>query len=341
VLQTTRHGTLNTAIACARREYSHPQSKQYLTLHTVDNAHTKASDIFAVAPTPTQLLSASGSSSINVYDTTQPDFPLVQTLDKAHPLGIHHLVTAKESTARRAASAGFEGKVKIWSQDSDAQWVLDGEIVDQNKAGDIWAIALSADGQYLASSSISGKINVWSLDKAQGFPRIREYETKGSFGLCVALSDNGSFTASGHENGSVYVFSNDTGRLVHSLAGLVHPVRSVAFSPASTLLAAGGDARVIALYDVKSGEQVANFTGHGGWVLTLDWSDTGEYLLSGSHDSKAKIWRVETRTCVATHSHGDKPLWTARWLPKAPTKSEMFALGGGNNSISFYREAAG
>jgi hypothetical protein len=55
----------------------------------------------------------------------------------------------------------------------------------------------------------------------------------------------------------------------------------VSFSPASKLLAAAGDSRVIALYDVISGEQVANLTGHGGWVLSLDWSDTGEYLLSG------------------------------------------------------------
>ena len=62
--------------------------------------------------------------------------------------------------------------------------------------------------------------------------------------------------------------------------------------------------------------------------------------VAGSHDGKAKIWRIETRQCVATHSHGDKPLWTAKWLPKS-TRSEMFALGGGNNAISFYREAAG
>ncbi|EAT87539.2 hypothetical protein SNOG_05148 [Parastagonospora nodorum SN15] len=317
----------------------------------VDSAHPNAADVFAVAPTSTQLLSASGSSSINVYDTTKPEFPVIQTLDKAHPLGIHHLVTAREDKARRAASAGFEGKVKIWSQGEDGVWSEDGEIVggtralthaaDQNKPGEIWAIAISADGQYLAGSSINGKVNVWSLNKGEGMPKIREYETKGSFGLCVDLSRNGSFTASGHENGSVYVFNNETGRLAHSLAGLVHPVRSVAFSPASKLLAAGGDARIIALYDVTSGEQVANFTGHGGWVLSLDWSDTGEYLLSGSHDSKAKVWRIDTRTCVATHSHGDKPLWSAKWLPKNPVKSEMFALAGGNNSIGFYREAAG
>ena len=59
--------------------------------------------------------------------------------------------------------------------------------VDQNKPGEVWAVAISADGQYLASSSINGKINVWSLNKAEGMPRIREYETKGSFGLCVDL----------------------------------------------------------------------------------------------------------------------------------------------------------
>jgi superkiller protein 8 len=50
----------------------------------------------------------------------------------------------------------------------------------------VWAIALSADGKYLASSSINGKINVWSLDE-EGKPKIRDYETKGSFGMCIDL----------------------------------------------------------------------------------------------------------------------------------------------------------
>ena len=63
--------------------------------------------------------------------------------------------------------------------------------------------------------------------------------------------------------------------------GLVKPVRAVAFSPGGTLLAAAGDSRVITLYDVSSGGQVANLLGHGAWIFSLDWSDTGEYLLSG------------------------------------------------------------
>lgn len=58
-------------------------------------------------------------------------------------------------------------------------------------------------------------------------------------------------------------------------------MRAVAFSPGGRLLAAAGDSKVIALYDVSSGEQVANLMGHNAWIFSLDWSDTGEYLLSG------------------------------------------------------------
>jgi superkiller protein 8 len=68
--------------------------------------------------------------------------------------------------------------------------------LDQNKPGEIWAIAISADGQYLAGSSINGKVNVWSLSKGEGMPKIREYETKGSFGLCVDLVRSHSYFSS-------------------------------------------------------------------------------------------------------------------------------------------------
>lgn len=59
------------------------------------------------------------------------------------------------------------------------------------------------------------------------------------------------------------------------------PVRTVAISPAAKLLATAGDSKVITLYDIISGEQVANLMGHGSWIMSLDWSDSGEFLLSG------------------------------------------------------------
>lgn len=58
-------------------------------------------------------------------------------------------------------------------------------------------------------------------------------------------------------------------------------MRAVAFSPGGKLLAAAGDSKVIVLYDTVSGEQVANISGHSAWIMSLAWSSTGEYLLSG------------------------------------------------------------
>lgn len=165
--------------------------------------------------TPTQILSASGGSAIKIYSTTSSDTPLAQTLSGAHKLGCHHITTSRNG--RHAASAGFGGEVKIWTISESGEWEEEGTIVDENKAGEVWAIALSADGQYLASTTYDGRINVWDL--VNGRKKIREFETKGSFGMCIDLSRDGRLTASGHENGGVYVFNNETGRMLYSLPG--------------------------------------------------------------------------------------------------------------------------
>ncbi|KFY43488.1 hypothetical protein V494_01971 [Pseudogymnoascus sp. VKM F-4513 (FW-928)] len=322
---------LNKCSACGHVKRAHLLCPYCVKAHPTD--------IFAVAVTPTQLLSASGSSTIKIYSTASPDIPLVQSISGAHPVGCHHITTSRSGTV--AASAGFGGELKIWTIDPESeQWSLQAAIEDGNGAGEVWALALSADGRFLASTTIDGRINVWDISTPKMEKKVREYETKGSFGLCVDMSRDGKYTASGHENGAVYVFDNDTGRMMYSLPGLVKPVRTVAFSPAGSRLAAAGDSKIIALYDVQHGEQVANLTGHAAWVFSVDWSDTGEYVLSGAFDGKAKVWSIDTRTSVATHSETEKALWSVKWLPKT-AKSEAFATAGANRSISFYREATG
>lgn len=130
----------------------------------------------------------------------------------------------------------------------------------------------------------------------------------------------------------------------------------MAFSPGCKRLAAAGDAGIIALYDMEHGEHVGNLspsTGLGqsgsAWITSIDWNETGEYLLSGSLDGKAKVWSVDRGACVATHSETDRALWSVRWLRRSEKaaavpgmgKGEMFCAAGANRSISFYREATG
>lgn len=327
-------------------------SKQYLQTHTVADAHP--TDIFCLAVTPSQLISASGSSSIRIHNTKGqiihadiPDderpYPLAQTLDKVHPLGCHHICASLDGMT--AASAGFRGELKVWSHGADGQWILKGEIkADRKNAGEQWALALSTEGQYLACTTYDGRINVYDTTTISDgrAEKIAQYETKGSFGLAVDLSSDGEMTASGHQNGSVYIFNNSTKRLAHSLSGLIKPVRAVKFSPGCKYLAAAGDARIIALYDARNGEQVANLSGHQSWIMSLDWNWSGEFLLSGSYDGKAKIWSVERRECVATQTESDKCLWSVKWLPKAAqARNETFVTAGAGRLLAFYREASG
>ncbi|OJJ63263.1 hypothetical protein ASPSYDRAFT_37790 [Aspergillus sydowii CBS 593.65] len=303
-------------------------SKQYLSYGSADNTHP--TDIFSLAVTDKQILSASGSNSLQVHSTNDADFPLAQKLD-AHKVGCHHVVTNAKGS--KAVSIGFGGEVIIWAC-HDGAWSK----MKETTFADLWAVALSSDGQYLAGTTQGGHIKVWDLDANE--EEIRDHETKGSFGTCIDLSPDGRFIASGHENGSVYIFSTETGRMPFSLSGLVQPIRAVAFSPGGKFLAAAGDSKVIVLYETSSGEQVASLTGHAAWILSLSWSSTGEYLLSGSFDGKVKVWSIDTRNCVATHSETERAIWSVTWLPKVG-KSEGFAIAGANRSISFYREATG
>jgi len=57
--------------------------------------------------------------------------------------------------------------------------------VEGNKAGELWAISLSEDGKYLASTTYDGRINVWDLSADR--QKIREFDTKGSYGMCIDL----------------------------------------------------------------------------------------------------------------------------------------------------------
>lgn len=122
-------------------------------------------------------------------------------------------------------------------------------------------------------------------------------------------------------------------------------MRTLSFSPGNTLLAAAGDSTLISLYDTSSGETVALLRGHEAWITSVDWSHTGEYLVSASLDGKVKIWSVETRQCVCTMTDGEgRGIWGTKWVPRREGesgKAERFVTGGNGGSIGIYREASG
>ena len=54
------------------------------------------------------------------------------------------------------------------------------------------------------------------------------------------------------------------------------------------------------LWDIETGEKLKTFTGHSGGVLTVDFSPSGKYLISGSTDQTLKLWDIESGKEVRT-----------------------------------------
>lgn len=108
-------------------------------------------DIFSLAVTTTQVLSASGASSIKIHSTTGPDFALVQSLEEAHKIGCHHIVT--DAKGSRAVSIGFGGDIKIWLY-HDGNWSEDHTTSGKKLAGCSMFIQSYADRKYLAQSAL-------------------------------------------------------------------------------------------------------------------------------------------------------------------------------------------
>jgi WD40 repeat protein len=56
---------------------------------------------------------------------------------------------------------------------------------------------------------------------------------------------------------------------------------------------AGKDAKVI-LSDIRTGQEIRQFTGHRSWVNTVQFSRDARYLLTASDDGTARLWNVQT-----------------------------------------------
>lgn len=79
---------------------------------------------------------------------------------------------------------------------------------------------------------------------------------------------------------------------------------SVAFNPASTVIAAGMENGEIRLFDLtsraSSSREIRRMTGHTGAVTAITFSPDGTLIASGGADKTLRIWNASTGEAVAT-----------------------------------------
>ena len=107
---------------------------------------------------------------------------------------------------------------------------------------DINSVAISSDGQILASGSEDRTVKLWQLAEAaeqpQSFP-ARNLSGRSGMIKSVAISADGHFVASGGLDNNIHIWNLANGEVFNTLSSHFNSVNSVAISPDGKILASG------------------------------------------------------------------------------------------------------
>jgi WD40 repeat protein/transcriptional regulator with XRE-family HTH domain len=153
-----------------------------------------------------------------------------------------------------------------------------------------FGLVFSADGTRMADSG-DNEFSIY--DTATGRTLIR-FAALPDIGVqAMALNSDGTHLAVATQNGS-YLYDTNTGKEVLHYTGHGAGIRSsgLTFSPNGKWIATSGNDANIRVWDVATGADIFDLTGHTGPTFGVSFSADGNILATSSVDRTVKIWQL-------------------------------------------------
>jgi WD40 repeat protein len=168
--------------------------------------------------------------------------------------------------------------------------------------GSINSLALSPDGNYLASGGFNGDIYLWDTHTHQlqsilkGHISLVHSLTYAPVRL-ASLAEDRHILASGSFDGTVRIWDLNTGECLKTLTDHTQSVYSVSFSPDGKILASGSDDSSIKIWDVNSGECLNSLQYEDGIepqdVKCIAFCVDGRTIASGCSKGTIHLWQIQ------------------------------------------------
>jgi WD40 repeat protein/ABC-type iron transport system FetAB ATPase subunit len=187
------------------------------------------------------------------------------------------------------ASAGDDGSIVV-------RRVSDWAVVATIPTGrlDLFSISFSKDATRIASASLSGPVEVWSLKSERPETTMQSIAAPPDKRWRVKFSPDGRFLALASWQGTVGLWDAQTYQYRGTIDGNDHRVNDVSFSADASLLLAvveNGTARV---WDLRTLQPMFNtFTGDRRETIVGKYSPDGTKFIAGGRDGVAKLFRVD------------------------------------------------
>ncbi|WP_026732990.1 serine/threonine-protein kinase [Fischerella sp. PCC 9605] len=206
------------------------------------------------------------------------------------------------------------------------------------------SIAISPDGQILASGHDDKTIKLWDLNTTKLICTLAGHSQAVK---SVAFSPDGKTLATASDDKTIKLWNLNTFEEICTLFGHSNAVKSVVFSPDVGILASGSWDKTIKLWDVETGKEICTLTGHQLQVSAVAFSSQGKLLASASFDRTIRLWdlsplhtevgrKFKNCPCYSLLGHA----WAVLTVAFSPD-GNILATGSDDNTIKLWQVNTG
>ena len=255
-----------------------------------------------------------------------------------------HMATIRSLTftpdGKHLVSAGYDKIVRVWDWQAGKTVRIIRGLVGPGSEGQIYAMALSPDGRWLAAGGYLGPFSGAKAREDEDTHKIRLYDfasgkltalLKGHTSVVnsVAFSPDSKLLVSGGGLGglSAIIWDVEKHALRHHLQGHKGEIYSVGFTPDSARAVTGSFDSTLKLWSVASGREIATLAGHRDKVNVLAVSPADGSIFSGSYDGDIRVWNGSTGRYLRTI--GNTNSWVGGLAPTPDGKRLVSTCIGG------------
>ncbi len=178
----------------------------------------------------------------------------------------------------------------------------------------MYAVAWSPSGAWIASGGLGPTIQIWSATSTQP---VHTFNSGSAKVFSVAWSPDGTKVASAHSNGTVQVWDIASNSKIFYQRGHNSYVNTIAWSPDGNFIVSGSGDRSanVKVWEVASGKLLLTYSGHSNYVNAVAWSHGGNRIVSGGGDATAQVWDVTTGSATNIYRRHSSDILALSWAP--------------------------